>query len=116
MSCLLVALLALAAAQAEPDDPGPEEIDRLVAQLGHDDFATREAAGRRLREAADLALPSLRRRLKDRDTELRRRATDLVTAIEKSGELVRIGHDADIVGVLLLPGDKEAATASVDGI
>src|SRR5579859_2919617 len=111
------ALVALAAAAAAGSgvDPEPAEIERLVAQLGSDDFFEREDAYQRLRDCAELALPTLRRRQHDRDAELRLRARALIALIEKGGDVLACrGHEGEVLAVALLPGDRQAITAGTD--
>jgi WD40 repeat protein len=110
-----LAALAVGAAACDADDPSPEQIERLVTQLGSEVFLEREDAYRRLQDAAELALPSLRRRINDHDVELRLRAAALVAAIEKGGDLLTCrGHQGEILAVVLLPDDRRAITASTD--
>lgn len=66
----LAASLALCAAWPAPvrgEDPSAgkmqAEVERLVSELGHDDFRTREAASRRLAELGEAARPVLERAL-----------------------------------------------------
>jgi WD40 repeat protein len=115
-SLALWVLVALAAAAGGPDvDPEPAEIERLVAQLGSDDFFEREEAYTRLRDCAELALPALRRRQGDRDTELRLRARALIALIERKGDVLACrGHDGEVLAVALLPGDRQAITGGTD--
>jgi WD40 repeat protein len=114
--CLLLSAAASFAGSGGPDrDPSREELERLVEQLGSDDFVERDDAHRLLRDAADLALPFLRRRLNDADAERRLRATDLVKAIESNGSLLRCKVDeGDILAVVFLPGDRRAIAAGTD--
>jgi hypothetical protein len=61
----------------EPPDPA-----KLVEQLGAPEFAKREAASRELAELGAAALPALREAVKSGAPEVRRRAEELVKAIE----------------------------------
>ena len=109
LACLGTLLLAAGAAAQAPvePDPSPAEIERLVTRLGSDDFHEREAAFAALRDIADLALPHLRHRLTVGNAELRLRAQDLITLLEKSSALTCLrGHKGDVLGVALLPGDR----------
>jgi hypothetical protein len=59
--------------------PTDAELDRTFADLGSDDFATREQASRRLAEFGESAAPGVRRRLaKAASAEVRRRAQDFL--------------------------------------
>jgi WD40 repeat protein len=100
----------------EPDtDPTPDEVERLVAQLGSDVFVEREAASRTLRDLAELALPPVRRRLNDPDIELRRRAIELIDIAEKRSELIACrGHEGEVLAVILLPAGRQAISAGAD--
>jgi WD40 repeat protein len=75
---------------------GPEEkadIDRLIRQLGADDFEAREEATARLARIGEPALPALRKAAAEsRDGETKRRAVALIARIEKDarGELLSI--------------------------
>src|SRR5436190_289380 len=68
--CLLSAstlLLFLAVAPAA--EPEPAVIARLIAKLGDDDFAVREAAGQRLLQLGEVALPRLDAAVRERSVE-----------------------------------------------
>lgn len=84
--CLGVVIgLLCAATTALPREvdgrPATERIARLVAQLGDDDFAVREAAGEELAEIGEGALVALRGAVAAEDLEVRRRAEDVVQTI-----------------------------------
>ena len=53
-------------------------IDRLIQQLGSDDFAERETAGKVLEAIGAAALPALRKAQDNSDLEIRRRVRDLI--------------------------------------
>ena len=115
---LTASIATLAAIDAGPDvDPEPEEIERLVMQLGSDEFSEREDASHRLRDLQELVLPALRPRLNDPDAELRLRARALLEAIERNGEIRACrGHKGEVLAVALLPGDKQAVSAGAEGV
>ena len=97
------------------DDPDPKMIERLVADLGSDDFRQRETSMAALRQLGDLAAPFLLRHPNSTDAELRRRAHDLLIEIEKRGQVFcATGHEKGIVTLALLPGDQKVLTASED--
>jgi hypothetical protein len=58
---------------ADPQPLAGTEIDKLIAQLGSESFAVREAATNQLQNRED-AIPALRRALKSSDAEVARRA------------------------------------------
>jgi hypothetical protein len=76
-----LALSARAGAQAPAGAP-PSGLGPLVEQLGDRDFRLRDDAARRLQAEGVAALPALRRALGHPDPEVRRRARDLIPAIE----------------------------------
>ncbi|HZY90771.1 MAG TPA: WD40 repeat domain-containing protein, partial [Gemmataceae bacterium] len=118
----LRALLALgvavaAAAWSARGADGPE-IDRLVRQLGSDTFARREEATKRLREIGGPALEALRKAAASEDFEVRRRARELVAAVEKElyGEkLCLTGHTNEVISVAASPDGRLALSGSNDG-
>jgi hypothetical protein len=77
LNLFLPALLALASAAAPPPD-----IARLVEQLGSPRFEEREAADKALEKIGEPALEALRGTARSSDAEVRRRAVELVKAIE----------------------------------
>jgi uncharacterized protein (TIGR03067 family) len=56
-------------------------VARLVKQLGHDEFAEREAASRKLDAIGEPVLDALRKATSDDNVEIRRRAASLCDAI-----------------------------------
>jgi hypothetical protein len=93
-ACLLLGLFLAAAQCIGPrllpgasDEPGREaqEIDKLIRQLGDDDFAVREEATRRLMTRED-AVPALRKALRSPDQETARRATKVLEALNHKEE------------------------------
>jgi WD40 repeat protein len=81
-SIVLAALVLATGWQASGEEPAAEEISRLVRQLGNDDFARREAAGKRLAEIGEPVLEALRKAAATDDPEVRRRTENLVREIE----------------------------------
>ncbi len=63
----------------------PAAVARLIAQLGSDDFKTREKASRQLAELEEVP-DALRRAARDRDAEVARRARAAITTITKRVE------------------------------
>jgi hypothetical protein len=80
-----VLLWAGLTAAAPPDGA---EVSRLIKQLGSGMFAEREEASKALEALGPLALDALRKAANnpDEDAEVRRRAEDLIKAIEKKAE------------------------------
>jgi hypothetical protein len=75
---LLVAAVALAQEAPTPED--------LVRKLGHEDYAVREEATRKLIEMGAKAQPALEAALKSEDLEVRLRAGRALSAIRRGGE------------------------------
>lgn len=116
LAVVSVAILALVAWLARGDD-GKVDVAGLIRQLGHDDFERREAASRRLAELGEDVLPQLKAAGTDRDAEVRRRAGELVAAIERKlfGELtVLVGHGDGLWSATFSPDGTRAATCSDD--
>jgi hypothetical protein len=76
---VLLAMLAGLTAEAAGPDAG--KIDRLICQLGSDNFREREAASKRLEEIGQPALGALRKAARSDDPEVRRRAAGVVEAV-----------------------------------
>ncbi len=73
-------------AAAEVAGPQPS-VDRLVAQLGDDDFHKRDLASRLLRELGPDVLPQLRSARGHADPEVARRLDDLIAKLESAALL-----------------------------
>ena len=82
LACLLLTASPVVRAQ-DVAPPADGEIAKLVLQLGDADFATREAASRRLGEIGKPALDALKEAADGADAEIRTRATALIRRIEK---------------------------------
>lgn len=63
-------LLARLLAVGPPPAPLPSEIDRLIEQLGDDNFRTRRAAAARLRAAGEAAEAALEKAARSKDAEV----------------------------------------------
>ena len=84
--CVALALILTARAGNLKGDSGKQaanaKIDRLIKQLGDDDFAKREAASKELDALGEPALPALRKAAAaSADLEIQRRAEQAVRAI-----------------------------------
>lgn len=86
-----VSVPALRGADPEPKPTKPpvdeklkEKVKDLVAQLGHDDFAVREEATKKLTEIGRSAVPAVRVAARGSDAEVRMRARRILDKIETS--------------------------------
>src|SRR5438876_1130428 len=111
IAVLLVAL-PLAFAAAAPD----RSVERLIGQLGSDDFAEREAASKKLEAIGEPALDALARATTSSDPEVRRRAEDIVAVIENKlyPELRLTGHTGWVLSVCVSSDGKRLLTSSAD--
>src|SRR5687767_749959 len=65
-----------------PAEDGPtDRIAGLIQQLGHREFAKREAASKELDAIGEPALGALRKAATDRDAEVRQRAERIIQAV-----------------------------------
>ncbi len=81
----LLGLLVLPAALAVAPParrPSPEELNRLIEQLGDRDYRLREQAERQLERLGKISLPVLRKALGHKDPEVRKRAMRLIPGLE----------------------------------
>jgi hypothetical protein len=88
---LMASIVGLGLGRAEPQTAKPkpasaEEIQKLIQQLGHDSFAVREEATKRLAEIGRPAVPALREALRNKDAEVRQRAQRILEGILTSVE------------------------------
>ena len=63
-----------------------QRVNRLIRQLGDDEFEKREKASADLQAIGRLAVPALTRALNDLDPEISRRAADCLQSIQQGGE------------------------------
>ena len=81
----IVGVVFLAAAGSllgeSPDEPMAARVVRLVQQLGHNEFAKREAASKELDAIGEPALDALRKATFHEDAEIRQRAEKIVASI-----------------------------------
>jgi hypothetical protein len=66
------------------------KIAKLIEELGSDTFAVRQKAAEALDAIGEPALEALRKAASSKDAETRKRATDLVSKIEKRAESSRV--------------------------
>jgi HEAT repeat protein len=78
-------LLAFLHKEAGKDDD-LRKLEKLIRQLGSDDFSEREDASKRLLALRWAALPRLREALADKDAEVARRAKECVETLERSDD------------------------------
>jgi len=90
-------------ARSAKETPTPAEIERLIRQLGNEEFSEREEASRRLKKIGPPAVPALRAAIKSKDAEVSRRATDIAAVIENTLEQLVIDYRA--FGLPLPPKD-----------
>jgi hypothetical protein len=83
-------LLALGASDVRGEtSASPEGLARLVRQLGHEEFAQREAASRELARLGESAADALRQAARNSDPEIRWRAAVLKQVIEREHAAVK---------------------------
>src|SRR5258708_306480 len=98
--------------RANPDlDPKAERIAALIRQLGHGEFAKREAAGRELEAIGEPAFAALQKAAVDSDApEIRTRAKRLVAVLvaKRYPELRCLqGHTSFVHSVAFSPDGKQ---------
>ncbi len=97
----------------------PAEIERLIKQMGSDDFDEREAASKALEGIGQAALDALRDVIKkNNDAEVRRRAERVVKSVEaKLYPELRCfqGHTGLVESVAFSPDGKRILSGGVDG-
>ena len=83
MRGFVLALLVVLLAQPAPAVPPPSavEAERLIRQLGANDYHEREAATKALQRMGKSALPALRVACADKDAEVKKRAKRLVDLV-----------------------------------
>jgi WD40 repeat protein len=89
---LLLLLLLADAGRAAPQPKDAAEIEKWIGQLGDDDPARRQEAGKHLEEIGEPAVPALRKTLKGNgDPDVRLRAALLLRSIE-TGVYAELHH------------------------
>jgi WD40 repeat protein len=129
VALVLFSLIGLAAFSPADEKPGDakskekvsrEEIDRLIKQLGDDDFGKRVQAKKQLEAVGEPAIDLLKKAAdSSSDAEVRRVAKELIEAWErKNSGLLRVlgGHRNRVNGVAISADGKRALSASWDGV
>src|SRR5262245_11709233 len=91
---------------------GDTEVERLIKQLGSDEFDEREAATKRLQEIGDRALGALDKAATSADAEVRRRAEYILDKLYP--ELRLTGHTGAVWSVCVSVDGKRAVTSGAD--
>jgi hypothetical protein len=113
---LLPALLAWCPAPAAA--PARPDLERLVRQLGSEEFEEREEATRRLARLGPFAREALRRAAESPDLEVRRRAEKLLSPLEAKlyrEERLFLGHRANVVSAKFSPDGRLVVSGGEDG-
>jgi hypothetical protein len=108
---VIAAVLAGLLAQAAEPDAG--KIDRLVKQLGSDNFRDREAAGKQLAEIGEKALPALQKAVTRDDAEVRRQVKRLIEAIRTQLDATARAAIKKLGG-RIMEGDGENVRVALD--
>jgi RNA polymerase sigma factor (sigma-70 family) len=118
-------LVMPATAEPPPPDAPPavapaaeteaDRIDRLVRQLGSDDFTEREAATEALEKIGEPAYEPLLKAQRSEDVEIRKRAEGILRTIQQRWEVHRFkGHTTCVGGVVFSPDGRRALSGSED--
>ena len=108
-------ILALPASSEPPTKAKPAEVERLIRQLDSERFSERQAASKALKDIGEPALEALRKASSTKDdAEVRRRAQDLVRAIERREWRCFVGHTGVVHGVTFSPDGKRVLSGSGD--
>jgi WD40 repeat protein len=91
---------------------GDTEVERLIKQLGSDEFVERETATKRLQEIGDPALGALDKAATSADAEVRRRAEYILDKLYP--ELRLTGHKGGVWSVWVSADGKRVLTGSAD--
>jgi hypothetical protein len=83
-------LLAVLPGTAAEPAASPEKISKLIDKMGSSDFEDREEAQKQLDAIGEPALEALKKAMSSDDTEVRRRAEELIKKIEKRTESTKV--------------------------
>jgi WD40 repeat protein len=107
-----VALLLLMQPFVPAVADGDTEVERLIKQLGSDEFDERETATKRLQEIGDPALGALYKAATSADAEVRLRAEYILDKLYP--ELRLTGHTGAVWSVCVSPDGKRVLTSGAD--
>jgi hypothetical protein len=83
-------LLATLPGTAAETAASPEKISKLIEKMGSSDFEDREEAQKQLDAIGEPALEALKKAMSSEDTEVRRRAEELIKKIERRTESTKV--------------------------
>ena len=81
-----IGLLTTVPSPAAESTTATEKINKLIKQMGSNEFDDREEAQKQLDAIGEPAIDALKKAMSDEDTEIRRRAEDLIQKIETRTE------------------------------
>jgi hypothetical protein len=115
LPCLALVACPVPLLRAAETGPRPG-VERLIEDLGSEDFEVREAATRAMMDLDD-APPGLRRALASPDPEVRRRAADILAGIERKRPLRGLARAQALArdGRITEAVDRVVAFAAHDG-
>ncbi len=110
--CVALLLLMLPFVPAVAVADGDTEVERLIKQLGSDEFDERETATKRLQEIGDPALDALDKAATSADAEVRLRAECILDKLYP--ELRLTGHTGAVWSVCVSADGKQVLTSGAD--
>ncbi len=100
----------------EPTPAEATRIAKLIQDFDADDYATREAATKAMKEVGSLDEPALRKAAADGPSpEVRMRSREVRTAILNSTQRTLSGHTGAVGAMTFSPDGKMLATGAADG-
>jgi WD40 repeat protein len=110
--CVALLLLMLPFVPAVGVADGDTEVERLIKQLGSDEFAERETATKRLQEIGEPAFGALYKAATSADAEVRLRAEHILNKLYP--ELRLTGHKGGVWSVWVSADGKRVLTSAAD--